>query len=332
MIMLPFLRINSKSVFLKITKEFLMNLNTQITKQLFHADTPFTKQVNPVEISFVIIEYHCLDSVQVCFDSIRNACDKLGFEVVVSSNSMYDKQKQEIIRQKMSDAKWIFNDSNKGFAGGMNSGILMSSGKVIVLINPDVILSKCDMRSVLNYFMLHKNIGLIGPKIVDDQGNIQDSCRKFMGLKEFFWRMYKRLSLGKDVLLNKMFDYTAIQPVDWVIGAFMLVKREALAKVGLLDNNYFLYVEDMDWCKRFWNSGIQIVYYPEVEIVYKGDRKSTSSLITKRIINRYSYFHLKSYLRFLWKNRFQISRTHNYPLALNNSIVSTNRKDRISNI
>ena len=208
-----------------------------------------------VDLSFVIIEYHCPDSVLSCLNSIKKACTGASCEVIVSSNSMYNPKQQEFLIHKIPDVKWVFNACNKGFAGGMNAGILLSRGKVIVLTNPDVTLTGCNITKAYDYLMLHDNVGLLGPKIVDRYGHIQDSCRNFMGLKEFFSRIYQRLSLGRDVLLNNMFDYTAQQPVDWVIGAFMLVRREALAKVGLLDDNYFLYVEDMDWCRRFWESG-----------------------------------------------------------------------------
>jgi GT2 family glycosyltransferase len=287
--------------------------------------------MSSIDLSFVIIEYHCLDCVIACLKSIRNACAEISYEVIVSSNSMYNQREQEILAKKIPQVKWVFNNNNKGFAGGMNGGILMSSGKVIVLTNPDVNLSKCDIRKAYDYLMLNKNIGLIGPKILDNQGNIQDSCRKFMDLKEFFRRVYKRVSFGQDVLLNSMFDYTATQPVDWVIGAFMMVKREALAKVGLLDHNYFLYVEDMDWCNRFWKSGFQTVYFPQIEVNYKGDRKSTSALLKKKMFNKYGYYHLKSYLRFLVKNRFRVSRIQNYPVTGNNFIASMKVTEPINN-
>jgi len=188
----------------------------------------------------------------------------------------------------------------------MNSGILMSSGKVIVLINPDVLISSGNIRKAFDYLISREDVGIIGPRIVDLNGNVQDSCRKFMGLREFINRMFQRVFQRKNILLYDKFDYTLIQPVDWIIGAFMMAKREALSKVGLLDENYFLYVEDMDWCRRFWDSGFKVVYFPEIEVIYTGDRKSTSIIISNRVLNKYVFYHVKSYLRFLWKNGFHI--------------------------
>ena len=261
-----------------------------------------------MKLSFIIIEYHCLDSVYSFLDSIRSTCVGISYEVIISSNSLYDQQKQNVLTKKMPDVMWVFNQTNKGFAGGMNSGILMASGKVIVLMNPDAKISRGDMRKAFDYLMSHQNIGLMGPKIIDQKGNVQDSCREFMIPKKLFSRVRKRVLQGKDVLLVPKFDYTSTQLVDWVIGAFMIIRRDALAKVGLLDQNYFLYVEDMDWCKRLWDNGFQVVYYPHIEVTYKGDRKSTSVLISKKMFNKYGFYHLKSYLRFLWKNGFRFSR------------------------
>jgi GT2 family glycosyltransferase len=246
--------------------------------------------------------------VYSCIDSIANACVSIPYEIIVSSNSAYLPDKCDSLKEKFPYIKWVFNKTNKGFASGMNSGILSSTGKVIIIMNPDVQISKADMRKAFDYLTSHQKVGLIGPRIVDRQGRIQDSCRRFMTPKEFLSRLSARLFHGKDVLLEPSFDYCAVQPVDWVIGAFMMLRRDALYKVGLLDENYFLYVEDMDWCKRFWDCGFQVVYYPLIEAIYKGDRKSVSVLILKKLFNKYALYHLKSYLLFLSKNRFHISR------------------------
>lgn len=293
----------------------LHNLNNEFLDAVCMHE--ISEKQSAAELSFVIIEYHCIENVTTCVESIRRACDGIEYEIIVSSNSCYDKQKQEFLTKEMPGIRWVFNEYNKGFAGGMNKGILASAGEVIAITNPDVTLSKGSMRNILDYFAAHKNIGMAGPRIVDENENLQDSCRRFMKPAELFFRVYKRLFTGKDVLLDHRFDYRSIQPVDWVIGAFMIVRREALTKVGLLDENYFLYVEDMDWCKRFWDCGFEIVYFPQIEIVYKGDRKSLSSLISNKLPNKYSYYHIKSYLRFLWKNKFSLFQQHRYPSDCN---------------
>jgi len=259
------------------------------------------------KLSFVIIEYNCLENIYVCVDSILSACKKIPCEIVISSNSVYSQEKQALLQEAMPHIKWVFNKNNKGFASGMNAGIVNTSGEIIVLLNPDLEIAHGSMQKAVDYLMAHQSVGLMGPRVVDQKGNIQDSCRKFMTLKELFLRVYIRIFHGKDVLIAPEFDYTSIQTVDWVIGAFIMVKRNALEQVGLLDPNYFLYVEDMDWCKRFWNHGFQVMYYPLLEVVYKADRKSISVLISKKLFNKHTFYHLKSYLRFLLKNKFKVA-------------------------
>lgn len=259
------------------------------------------------DISFVIIEYHCIEDVKRCVNSIHEKCKDISYEIIVSSNSTYPPEEQNAILKEFQGVRWIFNKENYGFAKAMNIGISNTSGNSIVIINPDVRLLE-SLISAYNYLMNNKDVGMIGPKIVDRYENIQDSCRNFVTPEKFFVRVSKRIYSQRDVLLRSNFDYSKIQPVDWVIGAFMMVKRETIKKVGLLDEEYFLYVEDMDWCKRFWDCGLKVVYYPNLVIEYKGDRKSMSPLISRKWANKYTLYHLRSYLRFLRKHGITFKR------------------------
>lgn len=262
-----------------------------------------------IKLSLIIIEYNCLESVYSCIESIANACVSIPYEIIVSSNSTYLPDKCDSLKKKFPHIKWIFNKTNKGFAGGMNSGILEASGKVVVIMNPDVKFRNNNIQKAIDYLMSNRGIGAIGPKIVDIAGNIQDSCREFLTPLKLFKRMWKRFEGQQDVILTANFNYDSIRIVDWVIGAFIMIRRDALEKVGLLDEGYFLYVEDMDWCKRIWDNGYKIAYYPNLVIEYKGDRKSISNIMLKKNpITKHAFIHMKSYLRFLCKNRFRLSR------------------------
>lgn len=256
-----------------------------------------------LKISFIIIEYNCLNNAEECASSIREKCKNVSHEIIITSNSNYPIEKREFLSKAFPEIKWIFNENNLGFARAMNRGIVAASGEIITVINPDVRIRDGSIFAAYNYLNGNEDVGIIGPQIVDSGGNLQDSCRKFMTLSNFLNRLAQRLILKKDVILNKDFNYTKVQPVDWVIGAFMMLKRDALKKVGLLDEDYFLYVEDMDWCKRFWDNGYKVVYYPDLVIQYKGDRKSIIPLMLKGLVNKYTVYHFKSYLRFVRKHR-----------------------------
>ncbi len=255
------------------------------------------------DLSFVLIEYHSLEDIQECMSSIRKKCKSISYEIIITSNSQYPSERQEELKKENSELKWVFNRENLGFAKAMNAGIKNASGECIVITNPDVRILN-DINSAYHYLMSVPDIGVIGPKIIDQNGELQDSCRNFMTPMRLFRRVFKRILYKKEVLLRADFDYNKIQPVDWIVGAFMMIKKKAIETVGLFDEGYFMYVEDMDWCKRFWEHGYKVVYYPDLVIEYKGTRKSIAPLLSEMAINRYTLHHLKSYFRFLRKHYF----------------------------
>lgn len=253
------------------------------------------------DLSFVLIEYHSLDDVRDCISSINRQCGNLSYEIIVTSNSRYEPEMQNRLQCGNPEIRWIFNSENLGFAKAMNAGMRNAAGNCIVIMNPDVrILNSID--PAYRYLMTTPDVGVIGPQIIDQDGNLQDSCRNFMTPQRLFRRIFKRIARKEDVLLRKGFDYNKLQSVDWVVGAFMMVKKKAIETVGLFDEGYFMYVEDMDWCKRFWDHGYQVIYYPDLMIEYKGTRKSIAPFLSASEFNRYTIYHIKSYLRFLSKH------------------------------
>ncbi len=254
-----------------------------------------------MDLSIVILEYHSIPDLKVCLQSIIDNLNGLKCEILVSSNSCYDTPTQDTLIKAVPDITWIFNKQNFGFAGGINLGIRKCTAKHIMILNVDARI-KSSLIIPLKYLIENKKAGLIGPRIMDQDSHLQDTCRTFMTPARLTVRMLRRLFSKRDVLLNENFDYNKIKTVDWVIGACMVTTNEAIKKVGLLDDKYFLYVEDMDWCKRFWNNNYEVIYLPTFTIEYKGDRKSISPILNRKLFNKYSYYHLKSYFRFLIKH------------------------------
>lgn len=259
--------------------------------------------MSDIQVSFVIIEFHCPELVRDCVVAIRKQCPNLVHEIIVSSNSEYAESQRKKIGQDFLGIKWLFNEKNGGFAYAMNCGLEISQGEAALLVNPDAKFMN-PILPAFEYLRDQKEVVVLGPKIIDKDGNIQDSCRKFMTPLDLFLRLIKRFFLRKDVLLAARFDYGRVQPVDWVIGACMMLKKSVLAEVGLLDEKYFFYVEDMDICRRMWAAGWQVRYFPEWQVEYKGSRKSTVFFIRENLFNRMSLIHLRSYFHFLFKYKF----------------------------
>ena len=143
------------------------------------------------------------------------------------------------------------------------------------------------------FLTTHPEVGAIGPKIVDDENNIQDSCRSYVTLPSYIMRQVKRILFKKDSVLDSKFDYNSVQTVDWIIGAFIMVTREVYEKTGGLCDDYFMYAEDLDWCTRIRKAGYEVVYYPKAQIVYKGTRSARHSW-------KYMKIFLKSHFLY-WK-------------------------------
>ena len=223
-------------------------------------------------ISIIIIEYNSLDDINSYYESICNNIED-EYELIISSNSLYSSDEQRKILGSFSFARWSFNDKNGGFAYGMNEGLKIAKGDILVVMNPDVKF-KTSLKPIIQFLQSHQEVGIIAPKIVDEKGIIQDSLRHYITPWGFVMRHIDRILHGSKLNVKEFVD-----PIrgEWVIGAFMMCRRDFYEKVGGLSDDYFMYCEDMDWCKRAHLAGYDVIYYPETVIEYKGTRAARRS-------------------------------------------------------
>lgn len=247
-------------------------------------------------ISIVIIEYNSLDDIQKCIKSIKQRCSDIDFEIIVSSNSCYPFDKQEEILRELTDVRWCFNERNGGFAYGMNQGLKKAIGDYLVIMNPDVII-KGSLSVLTDFLKSHKEVGAIAPLIVGHNGEIQDSCRRFVTPWRFIKRQLRRKLTHEVSVRSEKFDYSKTQTVDCVIGAFIMVTREVYQRVGGLDDKYFMYAEDIDWCTRIWKAGYKVVYCPKVKVEYEGSRNARNNI-------KYAKIFIKSHIKYWKKHGF----------------------------
>ena len=242
-------------------------------------------------LSVVLVEYHNLEEVQYCIASF-NSHIKMPYEIIVSSNSCYDDQQQEHIRQSFPDIQWIFNQKNGGFAYAMNEGLKVARGRYLAIMNSDCTLES-DIDGMIRFMEDHPAIGAIAPQMRDAEGNIQDTARPYVSVPRYVWRQTKRIVRHKISVLDTQMDYSLTQTTDWVIGAFIMVSRKAYELTGGLDNRFFMYAEDLDWCTRIRQQGLEVVYYPQVLITYKGTRRARSN-------SKYAKIFISSHIKY-WK-------------------------------
>lgn len=250
-----------------------------------------------VMISFVVIEFNSIDEIECCIKSIDNFCLGMNYEIIVSSNSLYNLSEQNIIVNKYPSARWVFNEKNNGFAYGMNRGLEVAKGDFLVISNPDAVI-KDGLINMVNFMRRNYFVGACAPQIRDEKGRIQDSCRGYLSLQRFLYRQLYRIVMKKNEVLSRKINYSKIRTTDWACGAFLMVSRDVYEMTHGLDESYFMYAEDLDWCTRIRKLGYEIVYYPKTKIIYSGSRAARKSkkyakiFIESLIIywRRYGYF------------------------------------------
>lgn len=245
-------------------------------------------------LSIVIVEYHSPDDIRHCTASIAKQVH-VPYEVIVSSNSCYSPEEQQrMVSEYAADGnvRWIFNARNGGFAYAMNQGLAVAQGDYLVIMNSDCTIES-DLGILVKFLEANPHVGAVAPQIRDAEGNIQDTARPYVSLPRFAWRQMKRVLFHRESVLNPRMDYTQVQTVDWIIGAFIMVTRRAYELTGGLDDDFFMYAEDLDWCTRIRQQGLEVVYYPRALITYKGTRRARQN-------GKYARIFLKSHNRY-WK-------------------------------
>jgi GT2 family glycosyltransferase len=233
-------------------------------------------QPNPtVDVSVIIINWNTRQLLEDCLTSLPASCATHSFEVVVVDNNSTDNS-QEMVRQKFPAVKLICNATNVGFAHGNNQGIQASCGRYVSLVNSDVkVLPGCHDKLVA-FMDAHPALGISGPRILNGDLTLQSSCRRFPSLwnnlcDAFAFRRFfpdSAFFAGEHMLY---FKHDHIIHPDVLVGCFLFARRQAVDAFGLLDESFFMYGEDVDWCLRCWRSGWKIAFYPEAEAIhYRG--------------------------------------------------------------
>ena len=255
------------------------------------------------DISIVIISWNAKDFLLDCLESLKTNLPDVSMEIIIVDNASTDGS-PEAVEKKYPDIHLIRNDQNYGFANANNIGIKESKGRYICLINSDVkVLSECLTR-LYDYIEKNPFIGIIGPRILNSDLSLQCTCRHFPSLWNIFCSTMalNRLFPNSQIFSDEQmfyFKHDVIRNVDVLSGCFLMVRREAFEHVGYLDDQFFMYSEDIDWCKRFWQAGWQIVFFPEAESIHHGHASSAnnplrfSAALEKSLFQYWAKYHSK---------------------------------------
>jgi len=260
-----------------------------------------------IDLSIVTVTMNSMGTIKALLHSLfEEATRDVRAEIIIVDNCSTDGTR-DFIRTYFPSVTLIENTEIKGFAENNNRGIGASRGEFVALINPDVVVLPQSLKQLLGFMMSNKSVGIVAPKLCNADRSLQDSARRFVNLRTVFLRFFYWGTKENDSreLRNYLMvdaDLSAVQPVDWVIGAVMIVRKAAFENIGLLDEKYFLYIEDQDLCYRMWKEGWSVFYYPEAVMLHNHQRKSV-----KGGLSRLAVIHAKSLLYFLWKHRILFS-------------------------
>ncbi len=219
------------------------------------------------ELAILIVTWNSQATIRECLNSINKNCQGLSCEVLVWDNASTD-QTVEIIKREFPEIKLFGSPENLGFARGNNALVDKTNAEFILFLNPDTVVMNDCIQRMLQYIKENKNAVALGPKLLYADGSFQLSYAKFPNLwTELFTKIYQRSANQKRLWVTSYLERNSqkTKEADWVSGACLLTRREALNSVGKFDGNFFLYFEDADLCHRLKSKG-KIIYFPVAEV------------------------------------------------------------------
>lgn len=251
-------------------------------------------------LSVTICSWNTQEDLRACLQSLWNVRGEVPAEVIVCDNNSEDGS-PEMVAQEFPWVRLLALKENLGFTGGQNRMVDERRAPHALLLNSDTVVHPGALATLMAHFDAHPEIGVLGPKLLNPDGTLQMSCRRFPNPLA---ALFRNTPLGKLFPNNRytrdylMADFAHDRPmeVDWLSGAAMLVRGDLIDKIGMFDPEFFMYCEDVDYCWRSWKAGYKVVYLPSAVITHAIGRSTDK--VPNRMIGR---FH-RSMLRFFRKN------------------------------
>lgn len=258
-----------------------------------------------MDLSIIILNYKTRGLLKECLKGIKLVEPKLDYEVIVIDNAS-DDDTPLMMAENFPEIKFIASDRNLGYAKGNNLGIKVAQGRYVMIMNPDIVVFPGIFEKLVEFMDSRPDVGVVGPKLLNPDKSLQYSCYRF---PDFWIPIYRRTPLGQlrfakeklDKYFMKDFDHETIQEVDWLLGGCLLIRRKALEEVGLLDERYFAYFDDVDLCRSMWEKKWKVVYYPLISVVHFHRRESAESSWWCGIFNKMTRIHLVSWIKYFRK-------------------------------
>lgn len=243
------------------------------------------------DASAIVVTYNALPWVERCLDSVR------GEETVVVDNGSTDGT-VDVVRELFPEVTVIEQD-NRGLAAGWNAGMAAATGRYFLILNADAWLTEGSLRRLVAFADAHPEAAIVGPRLLNPDGTLQRSVRGFptlwrLATEYLFLRKLAPRSGALNAFYGGGFAHDEVREADFVMGACMLVRREAVEQVGELDDAFFLFSEETDWAYRFRQAGWKVLFFPGAECVHVGGASHGGRMFRENV---------RGHLRFLAKHR-----------------------------
>ena len=260
-----------------------------------------------MDVSIVIVNWNTRELLGKCIRSVYENAGDADCEIIVVDNASSDKS-VEMVRCEFPQVAVVSNSVNTGYAAGVNQGLRVACGRYCLVLNSDIIICDGAISKIIDYADEHPKAAVIGPQVWENQEVFQPTCFGYPSLMNMILRMCGLAKIfknnhffGREMMLWWKRD--TAKKVDVVSGMFMFVRRRAVEQVGVMDESYFLYFEETDWCYRFAKAGWENLFFPGARIIHlDGGNKSTDQVALKMKIQ-----YRRSMLVFFRKNYGPVS-------------------------
>jgi len=226
-----------------------------------------------VDLSIVVVSFNARDYLRRCLASVLEHTKGVSCEVIVVDNASWDGSAQ-MVQAEFPQVTLVRLTTNLGFAAGCNRGMERAAGEFILLLNPDTDLAEDAFSPMVAYCRQNPSVGILGPKLLNSDGSLQLSCRRFpshltslFNRQSILTRLFPGNPFSRRYLMTD-WAHDRIEPVDWLSGACLVLRRDMADRIGGMDEGFFMYIEDVDLCYRAHRAGYEVVYFPQVAVTH----------------------------------------------------------------
>jgi len=275
-----------------------------------------------VDLSIIIVNHNTQDLLLTLLNSLKlSEVGSYRLETIVVDNASNDKSR-ELLKQSYPQVKLIVNSQNLGFAMANNQGLRQAQGRYLLLLNSDTVVEKETIRTMIEFMDSHSEFGVATCRVELSNGQLDPACHRgfptvwvavsyFVGLEKLFpkSKLFSQYHQGwkkKDI----------IHEVEVISGAFFMLRREVIEKVGLLDEGFFMYGEDVDWCMRIHQAGFRIAFVPVTKITHVKGQSARFKKESNKVDHKQLKNHINKHFWQTMKLFYQKHYSHSYPRFL----------------